>query len=103
MTRLGPLFVLIFICSSVAAKANVTRTLSGVIVTQQDELLPGVTISVSCQSGKQKTMSDDPRDECIFSRHISQVSGDPVVSRIHGTPGYPIAFTIRIDVRFSVK
>lgn len=39
MKHLGFLFVLIFMCSKVAAQANVTRTLSGVIVTQQDELL----------------------------------------------------------------
>jgi hypothetical protein len=45
-------------CSYVGAQANVTRTLSGVIVTQQDELLPGVTISLSYQSGEQKTVSD---------------------------------------------
>ena len=53
MKYLGPLFVLILICSYAAAQANVTRTLSGVIVTQQDEVLQGVTISVSYQSGEQ--------------------------------------------------
>ena len=58
MKHLGPLFVLILMCSYVAAQANVTRTFSGVIVTQQDELLPGVTISVSYQSGEQKAVSD---------------------------------------------
>ena len=58
MKYLGPLFVTIFMCSYVAAQADATRTLSGVIVTQQDELLPGVTMSVSYQSGEQKAMSD---------------------------------------------
>jgi outer membrane receptor protein involved in Fe transport len=56
--HLGSLFVLIVMCSHVAAQPNVTRTLSGVIVTQQDELLPGVTITVSYQSGEQKALSD---------------------------------------------
>ena len=45
-------------CSSVAGQANGNRTLSGLIVTQQDELLARATISLSYKSGEQKAMSD---------------------------------------------
>ena len=84
MKYLGPLFVIIFMCSYVAAQANATRTLSGVIVTQQDELLPGVTISVSYQSGEQETISD------AEGRFQLTTPNEPLTGRIEGKNIKPV-------------
>jgi hypothetical protein len=43
---------------SAAAQTSDTRTLSGVVVTQQNELVPGVTLTVRTSSGEQETVSD---------------------------------------------
>ena len=50
--------LLILTCNYVAAQSSDVRTLSGVIVTQQAESLPGVAVSVSYESGDQKIVSD---------------------------------------------
>jgi hypothetical protein len=60
MMRKLPLAVLCFAlltCSGVMAQ-TATRTLSGVIITQQNEVVPGVTMLVRTSSGEQQASSD---------------------------------------------
>ena len=91
MKYLGPLFVLILVCSYVAAQANVTRTLSGVIVTQQDEVLPGVTISVSYQSGDQTAVSD------AEGRFQLTIPNETLTTRFAGKNIKPVEKTINLS------
>jgi TonB-dependent Receptor Plug Domain len=89
--HLGPVFFIIFMCSYVAAQANVTRTFSGVIVTQQDELLPSVTITVSYQFGEQKTVSD------AEGRFQLTIPNETLTARIEGKNIKPVEKRIYPD------
>lgn len=54
-------------CSYVAAQSSLARALSGVVVTQQDERLPGVTVSVIYQSGEQEAESDSEGESQVVN------------------------------------
>ncbi len=55
---LAGIFLALFLISSFNAAAQTTRTLSGVAVTPQFELIPGVLIEVQTSGGKLMTTSD---------------------------------------------
>ena len=102
MNRLGSLFALIFMCSYVAAR------LDGENATIRASDLDVVDLSVNKRMGR-KVELNLAVDNLFNKRYFETQnyfesrlrSGDPVVSRIHGTPGYPIGFTIGLTFRLS--
>lgn len=84
MKHLGSLLVFVFMCSSVAGQATGTRTLSGFIITQHDELLAGVTVSLSYQSGEQRVVSDGE------GRFQFTIPNELVTVRIEGKSFKPV-------------
>ncbi|MDQ3650074.1 MAG: TonB-dependent receptor [Acidobacteriota bacterium] len=60
MRRILPLVVLLSISLSTPAQNAATRTVSGVVISQQNELVPGVTIVARARSGEEhRTVSDE--------------------------------------------
>lgn len=80
----GCRFLSLALLLSVSAQSQTrvasSRTVSGVVTTNANELVPGAAVVAEVASGKKQTEA-----------------------RVHGTPGFPIGFTLGLTFRLGEK